>query len=53
MGHYYVVVRFIFSLHFLIFTVQPYSFSELATNTNPNNLCHYGIPAGGSSGPQV
>ena len=37
MEHYYVVVRFIFSFHLLMFTVQS-SFLKMATNTNPNNL---------------
>ena len=37
MGHYYVVVRFIFSFHLFMFTVQS-SFLKMATNTNPNNL---------------
>ena len=35
MGHYYVVVRFIFSFHLFMFTVQS-SFFKMATN--PNNL---------------
>ena len=38
MGHYYVVVRFIFLVHLFISTVQTSSSCKMATNTNPNNL---------------